>query len=56
MSLVPTLIYPRFDGTQTRLGPLKAETVPLTMFSLDRILTIQKYRSRNCAKQAVPGN
>ena len=23
MSLVPTLIYPRFDGTQTRLGPLK---------------------------------
>ena len=23
MSLVPTHIYPRFDGTQTRLGPLK---------------------------------
>ena len=23
MSFVPTHIYPRFDGTQTRLGPLK---------------------------------
>ena len=23
MPLVPTYIHPRFDGTQTRLGPLK---------------------------------